>query len=187
MSQCPRRRSGTVRGAAPAVAWRCSGCDDRCAVDVVGVWRRRGRCPTLTWYINPDNGGQADLAAKCGDGVRRRLPHRDPDPAQRRRPAARAAGAASRRRRPVRRSDEPRPTVRRRVRQRRLPPADHRSRRRRGVHRRRPRRPAGDRLLGRSARGAAVLGEHPAALVPQVGGRRRRRGSHGRRLHLGRR
>jgi multiple sugar transport system substrate-binding protein len=23
--------------------------------------------PTLTWYINPDNGGQADLAKKCGD------------------------------------------------------------------------------------------------------------------------
>jgi multiple sugar transport system substrate-binding protein len=23
--------------------------------------------PTLTWYINPDNGGQADLAAKCTD------------------------------------------------------------------------------------------------------------------------
>src|SRR4051794_1300383 len=23
--------------------------------------------PTLTWYINPDNGGQAKLATKCGD------------------------------------------------------------------------------------------------------------------------
>ncbi len=23
--------------------------------------------PTLTWYINPDNGGQAELAKKCGD------------------------------------------------------------------------------------------------------------------------
>ena len=26
-----------------------------------------GGPPTLTWYINPDNGGQAELAAKCGD------------------------------------------------------------------------------------------------------------------------
>ncbi len=26
-----------------------------------------GGRPTLTWYINPDNGGQADLAKKCGD------------------------------------------------------------------------------------------------------------------------
>ena len=24
-----------------------------------------GGTPTLTWYINPDNGGQQDLAAKC--------------------------------------------------------------------------------------------------------------------------
>ena len=22
--------------------------------------------PRLTWYINPDNGGQADLAERCG-------------------------------------------------------------------------------------------------------------------------
>ena len=26
-----------------------------------------GGAPTLTWYINPDNGGQAELAKKCGD------------------------------------------------------------------------------------------------------------------------
>lgn len=26
-----------------------------------------GGAPTLTWYINPDNGGQEDLAKKCGD------------------------------------------------------------------------------------------------------------------------
>ena len=26
-----------------------------------------GGPPTLTWYINPDNGGQANLAKKCGD------------------------------------------------------------------------------------------------------------------------
>ena len=31
------------------------------------VRRRRGGPPTLTWYINPDNGGQAELAKKCGD------------------------------------------------------------------------------------------------------------------------
>ena len=34
--------------------------------------------------------------------------------------------------------------------------------------------PAGDGVLGRRAGRRAVLGQHPAALVPQVGGRRRR-------------
>ena len=32
-----------------------------------GCGEDEGGTPTLTWYINPDNGGQADLAAKCGD------------------------------------------------------------------------------------------------------------------------
>ena len=89
-----------------------------------------------------------DAGPAVRGGVRRRLPHRDPDPAQRGRPAARAAGAPPRRRRSVHRPDEPRPAVRRRVRQRRLPPPDHRPGRRRGVHRRacsrrRWRRPSG--------------------------------------------
>jgi multiple sugar transport system substrate-binding protein len=34
---------------------------------LVGCSDDEGGTPTLTWYINPDNGGQADLAAKCGD------------------------------------------------------------------------------------------------------------------------
>ena len=38
---------------ASSVLWGCGGDED-------GV-------PTLTWYINPDNGGQAALAAKCGE------------------------------------------------------------------------------------------------------------------------
>ena len=68
MSQCPRRRSGTVR--------RC-GAGRRVALSVVamivapsmllGCGDDEGGVPTLTWYINPDNGGQADLAAKCGE------------------------------------------------------------------------------------------------------------------------
>ena len=32
-----------------------------------GCSEDEGGTPTLTWYINPDNGGQADLAAKCGE------------------------------------------------------------------------------------------------------------------------
>ena len=152
---------------------------------LLGCGGDEGGAPTLTWYINPDNGGQAELAKKCGDASNGRVPHRDADPAQRSRPAARAAGAAPRRRRPVGRSDEPRPTVRRRVCQRRLPPADHEPGRRQVVHRRRPRSPARHRVLGRPTGGAPVLGQHAVAVVPQVGRRGSRRGSHGRRLHVG--
>jgi multiple sugar transport system substrate-binding protein len=32
-----------------------------------GCGSDEGGAPTLTWYINPDNGGQAELAKKCGD------------------------------------------------------------------------------------------------------------------------
>ncbi len=34
---------------------------------LVGCSDDDGGVPTLTWYINPDNGGQATLAAKCSD------------------------------------------------------------------------------------------------------------------------
>ena len=129
-----------------------------------------GGTPTLTWYVNPDNGGQRRLAEKCGDAA---------DGAYRietqvlptGRRAARAARPPARGRGSVDRPDEPRPALRRRVRQRRLPAADHARGRRRLLHRRRARGAARDRGLGRAARRAAALGEHPAALVPQVGRR----------------
>ena len=34
---------------------------------LLGCGGDEGGAPTLTWYINPDNGGQAELAKKCGD------------------------------------------------------------------------------------------------------------------------
>ena len=136
--------------------------------------------PTLTWYINPDNGGQTTLAEECSDGVRRRLHDHHPDPAQRGRRPARAAGAPPRRRRLVDRPDEPRPAVRRRVRQRRLPAS------------RSPTRPtskqltdgvldgaAGDRLRGRASSSPRRSGPTPscsgtASRWPQAAGRRSR-------------
>ena len=36
---------------------------------VVGCGGGGGGVPTLTWYINPDNGGQQDLAAKCTEAA----------------------------------------------------------------------------------------------------------------------
>jgi multiple sugar transport system substrate-binding protein len=36
-------------------------------VILAGCSSDEGGTPTLTWYINPDNGGQAKLATKCGD------------------------------------------------------------------------------------------------------------------------
>jgi multiple sugar transport system substrate-binding protein len=36
-------------------------------VVLFGCGGDEGGAPTLTWYINPDNGGQAELAKKCGD------------------------------------------------------------------------------------------------------------------------
>jgi multiple sugar transport system substrate-binding protein len=36
-------------------------------IALLGCGDDEGGTPTLTWYINPDNGGQADLARKCGD------------------------------------------------------------------------------------------------------------------------
>ena len=121
------------------------------------------------------------------EGVGRRVHDHHPDPAERGRRPARAAGAPPRRRRLVGRPDEPRPAVRRRVRQRRLPAS------------RSPTRPTSNSsptasstarsktaLLEGPARGHAVLGQHAAALVPQVGGRRPPASTPPRtRLHLG--
>jgi multiple sugar transport system substrate-binding protein len=36
-------------------------------VSLLGGCTEPPATPTLTWYINPDNGGQAELAAKCSD------------------------------------------------------------------------------------------------------------------------
>ncbi len=133
----------------------------------------------------PRQRGSGHVGAAVLRGVRRRLQHRDADPAERGRRPARAAGAPPGRQRLVGRPHEPGSAVRGRVRQRRLPPADHRPGRRRGADGRGPRRPAGDRLLGRRAGGHALLGQHPAALVPALGGRGRRDRPRSRGLHLG--
>ena len=85
--------------------------------------RAGGRHADAHLVHQPGQRRPGDAGREVRRRVRRRLPHRDPDPAQRSRPAARAARAPPRRRRSVDRPDEPRPAVRRRVRQRRLPPA----------------------------------------------------------------
>jgi multiple sugar transport system substrate-binding protein len=67
VSQGPRRPSRSVREragrqrAAVAAAVILAG-----PTLLYGCGEDEGATPTLTWYINPDNGGQADLAAKCG-------------------------------------------------------------------------------------------------------------------------
>ena len=126
--------------------------------------------PTLTWYTNPDNGGQEDLAEQCteaADGAYRiEMSELPPD-------------ADSQREQLVRRlaandssidlmSLDPvfvpefaeagflRPVHRRRG---------------RGADRRRARRRGHDVDLERRAGRRPVLGQHPAALVPQVGRR----------------
>ena len=83
-----------------------------------------GGVPTLTWYINPDNGGQAAVAAACTKAANgaykidtQTLPQ-DADAAAR--PARPPPGGPRLRHRP----DEPRPAVHRRVRERRLPRTD---------------------------------------------------------------
>src|SRR6187402_1989684 len=53
---CRLRRSLLALAILAPVAVSACGDDD----DASGT-------PTLTWYINPDNGGQAELAKKCGD------------------------------------------------------------------------------------------------------------------------
>ena len=103
---------------------------------VARVRRGRVRHPTLTWYINPDNGGQTTLAAAVRRRVRRRVPIQtqilpNEADAQREQLVRRLAAGGL-----IDRPDEPGPAVRRRVRQRRLPAGDHRPGRRRGAHRR---------------------------------------------------
>ena len=50
---------------------------------------------TLTWYINPDSGGQAEIAPRCTEEAGGRVHDRDLDPAARR--AARSASSSIRR------------------------------------------------------------------------------------------
>src|ERR1044071_3923568 len=89
--------------------------------------------PVLGWYINPDNGGQAELAgARSAGGA---VPRHGLDPAQRRLGAARAARPPAGGQGPVDRPHEPRPAVRGRVRRGGIPPAVH-GRRSVGFHQR---------------------------------------------------
>ena len=69
-TQCPSRRSGNlrVRSSGRRVALAAVAIIAAPAA-LYGCGEDEGATPTLTWYINPDNGGQADLAAKCGAGV----------------------------------------------------------------------------------------------------------------------
>ena len=143
-----------------------------------------GGTPTLTWYINPDNGGQQDLASKCtkaaGGDYRIDV---GAAPQRCRRPAGAARPSAGGRRQ-LDRPHEPRPGVRARVRQRRLPPALQRRRGRSGDEGR-ARRSQRDGQVERQGGGGPVLGQHPAPLVPQVGRRAGRYRSCQRAGHVG--
>ena len=77
---------------------------------------------TLVWYINPDAGGQDEVAENCSTDEPYTID--DPGAPAGREPAAHPAGPATRGTRLRHRPDEPRPAVHRRVRQRRLPGAD---------------------------------------------------------------
>ena len=61
-----------VGGRAGSLRWRAF---LRCRrpLVLVGCGGDEGGAPTLTWYINPDNGGQAELAEQVRRRVRRRL------------------------------------------------------------------------------------------------------------------
>ena len=141
------------------------------AAGVLTACGSSGGVPTLTWYINPDNGGQAAVAKNCSTDqytiTTQVLPQ---DATQQRVQLARRLAAHDSGHRP----DEPRSAVHGRVRERRLPGTDPPGRagpaeaavvqgRGRGRH------------LGRQARGLPVLVQHPGALVPQV---LRREGRH---------
>ena len=158
-----RRRRGLGGGAAALVL----------ASSLAACGGDDGGPPTLTWYINPDSGGQAEIASRCTDAAEGAyeistevLPRDAAGPARAADPPARGRGLLDR-------HHEPRPAVHPRVRPGRLP-------RRRP---RRPRRPGhrgrrGERHRGldveRRDRRRPVLGQHPDPLVPDVGGRGRR-------------
>ena len=55
-SRRPRRLAGAAAGVVLAAALAACGGDS-------------GGPPTLTWYINPDNGGQAELASRCTEAA----------------------------------------------------------------------------------------------------------------------
>ncbi len=66
MSLGSKRRSGSERGNGHRVALTAVATIVASAT-LFGCGDDEGGVPTLTWYINPDNGGQADLAAKCAE------------------------------------------------------------------------------------------------------------------------
>ena len=186
MSQCPRRRSGSEHGARRRVAVAVVAMIVAPSM-LLGCSEDEGGAPTLTWYINPDNGGQADLAAKCGeasDGAFRIETQILPNDADQQREQLVRRLAA----------DDPSvdlmsldpPFVAEFANAGYLlpitDPADVATFTD-GVLE----GPLATAFWDDQLVAPAVLGQHPAALVSQVGGRRRRCGSHGRRLHLGRR
>ena len=124
---------------------------------------------TLNWYINPDNGGQAELAAKCSaasNGAYRIRTSVLPNDATAQRgavgPAAGGQGL-------LHRPDEPRPSVHPGVLDAGfLRPFTAAEAPR--VHRGGARRTRRLGHVGRQADGGPVLGQHPVAVVPQVGG-----------------
>ncbi len=110
----------------------------------VGMRGRRRRRPADVDVVHqPRQRWPGGVGQEVRRRLRRRLQHRDADPAQRSRPAARTARPPARGRRSIDRPDESRPTLRRRVRQRRIPPPGHRPGRRRVVQRRGARGTAG--------------------------------------------
>ena len=139
--------------------------------------------PELTWYINPDAGGQAAVAEKCStDEYTDHHPGAPPELER----AAHPAVATPRGRGPRDRPDVARPAVHRRVRRRRLPrrcPAG-----REGAARGAGHLPGCDGRghLGGQAGGLPVLVQHPGPLVPQVL-RREGRHRHVAAGHVGRR
>ena len=159
----PGRRSRRRGVAGAAAALVAAGTLAACGSDDGGP-------PTLTWYINPDAGGQAEIANRCTEAAggalhasrSSRAAARSPQP-------ARAAGPPARRQGLLDRHHEPGPAVHPRVRRGRFPRPGAGRRRRSGSPRTscRARSPA-PRWDGRAGR-RAVLGQHPAALVPQVG------------------
>ena len=150
-----------------------------------GCGSDEGGAPTLTWYINPDNGGQAELAKKCGDAS---------DGAYRVETQILPNEADQQREQLVRRlaADDPSidlmsldpPFVAEFANAGYLLPITNQADVKAftdGVLE----ASAHHRLLGRPAGGSPVLGQHPAALVSQVGRQGGGSGSHRRGLHVG--
>ncbi len=187
----PRREGVVVGGrhrtlSAPRRTWRgrlALVTAGALVVPFVAACSQQSGTPTLTWYINPDNGGQKRLAEKCAPAngpykvVIQILPNSASDQREQlvRRLAAQDSSIDVM-------SLDP-PFVAEFANAGFLKPFDKQDDA--ALTARRPRRPAEDRVLGRQARRRPVLGQHAAALVPQ-GGRDRGRGRpHGADLHVG--